>query len=495
MMVRLDSIIGGLEARELIGDMKVSISDITSDSRKVAKAGLFACFKGTRFDGHVFASDAVRLGAAAILAEHRVSTDVPVTQVIVDDVRAALALISSRFYGLPSQDLTVVGITGTNGKTTTVHFLRSIIDAWGRPAGILGTLGHWIGDSLWKDPFTTPESPELQRYMRLMVDRGMKFCVMEVSSHAIALRRVDHVSFDVVGFTNLSRDHLDFHDDFDEYRKTKMKLFGLSDEGHYFGKDRRAAVNVGDATGRQIADRSPLDCLTYCLGTGADVTGQVQDLGWKGATIKVTHGRSTRTLRTSLGGEMNAQNALAAYAVAIVLGIDADTIAAGIADLESVPGRMEMISGPGRQAIVDYAHTPDALKRLLADARQMCSGRLICVFGCGGDRDPGKRPEMGRIAGEMADVTIVTSDNPRTEDPLKIIEDIVRELPKGTSHHVIPDRKEAITQAVAMSLEQDIIVIAGKGHEDYQIIGNSRRDFDDREVVRKAFGVIADAKA
>jgi UDP-N-acetylmuramoyl-L-alanyl-D-glutamate--2,6-diaminopimelate ligase len=240
---------------------------------------------------------------------------------------------------------------------------------------------------------------------------------------------------------------------------------------------------------------TPLDCLTYSIGGEADITGEIEDLGWDGTTLKVSHLGETRSLHTTLKGNMNAENILTAYAVAILLGIGHDAIAAGIEAVHGVPGRMEAIPGPERLAIVDYAHTPDALRRLLSDVRQISSGRLICVFGCGGDRDHGKRPQMGRIAGEMADVTIVTSDNPRTEDPLKIIEDIVRGLPGGAVHEVIPEREEAITRAVALSSRGDIIVVAGKGHEDYQIIGSNRRSFDDREAVRKAFGAIADARA
>jgi UDP-N-acetylmuramoyl-L-alanyl-D-glutamate--2,6-diaminopimelate ligase len=493
MMLGIETILAELEVRELVGDKNVFVRDVTSDSRNVTDGSLFACIKGSRFDGCAFAADAVKRGAVAIMSEEPVQVEGQVTQLIVDDVRAALALVASRLLDRPSRCLTVVGVTGTNGKTTTVHYLRSIMGASGRAAGVLGTLGHWIGDSMEKDPFTTPESPGLHKYMRAMLDRGLEFCVMEVSSHAIALRRVDHVEFDVVGFTNLSRDHLDFHHDFESYRQTKMKLFGFSDEGHHFGSARRAVVNVGDETGRLIAGRTPLQCLTYCLEGDADVRGEIKDMGSDSTVLSATHGGETRLIRTSLKGRMNAENALSAYAIASSLGIDSDSIAAGIEGLEGVPGRMQFLSGPGRKAVVDYAHTPDALKRLLADVRQICDGRLICVFGCGGDRDPGKRPEMGRISGEMADLTIVTSDNPRTEAPLKIIEDIVRGMPGDSPHEIIPDRAEAIERAVATSLEGDVIVVAGKGHEDYQLVGNERRSFDDREAIRKAFGVLADA--
>jgi len=493
-MMRLGRILAPNEARELIGDPDIMISKITSDSRKAGKGSLFACISGAHVDGHEFAGQAVKQGASAILAEHPVATEHPVTQVIVEDVRASLALAASRFHGMPSSELKVIGVTGTNGKTTTVHIIRSIIEAWGKPVGVLGTLGHWVGDSVEQDHFTTPEATELHKYMRMMREQGLEYCVMEVSSHSISQRRADHVDFDVVAFTNLSRDHLDFHRDFEEYAQTKMELF-TAEAGHHFGGGRKAAVNVGDSTGRRIAEITPFDCLTYSIGGEADITGAIEDLGWDGTALKVSYLGESRSLKAKLKGNMNAENILAAYSVAVLLGIGHEAIAAGIGAVEGVPGRMEVIPGPERVAIVDYAHTPDALRRLLADVREISGSRLICVFGCGGDRDHGKRPQMGRIAGEMADITIVTSDNPRTEDPLKIIEEIVRGLPEGKAHEVIPDREEAITRAVTLSKRGDIIVIAGKGHENYQIIGSERRSFDDREAVRKALGAIADARA
>jgi UDP-N-acetylmuramoyl-L-alanyl-D-glutamate--2,6-diaminopimelate ligase len=252
---------------------------------------------------------------------------------------------------------------------------------------------------------------------------------------------------------------------------------------------------LGDSTGRRIADATPFDCLTYSIGGDADITGVIEGLGWGGAALKVSYLGESRSLEAKLKGNMNAENILAAYSVATLLGIGHQAIAAGIGALEGVPGRMEVIPGSDRVAIVDYAHTPDALRRLLTDVREISGSRLICVFGCGGDRDHGKRPQMGRIAGEMADITVITSDNPRTEDPRKIIEDIVKGLPEGSAHEVIPDREEAIRRAVSLSKRGDVIVIAGKGHEDYQIIGSERRHFDDREAVRKALGAIADARA
>jgi UDP-N-acetylmuramyl-tripeptide synthetase len=386
-------------------------------------------------------------------------------------------------------------VTGTNGKTTTVLMVRSILEALGRPAGVMGTLGHRVGDSLERGPFTTPEAPDLQRYLRRMVEQGIEYCIMEVSSHALALSRVDRVDFDLVVFTNLTRDHLDFHGALADYRAAKMMLFGIGDEDRFLGRHRRAVVNVADKTGREIAELTPFPTMTYSLTGEADVRGSISELSENGIRLDVTYEGRKTSLHSDLRGKMNAENILAAFAVATALGVGTEAIESGIANLKAVPGRMEFIEGSGRVAVVDYAHTPDALERLLQDVRRISNGRLICVFGCGGDRDRGKRSEMGAIAGRIADIVVVTSDNPRTEDPLSIIEDIEKGLASDVRYEVVPDRSEAIHRAVVLSSRGDIIVVAGKGHEDYQIIGETRVHFDDREAVNRAFGVIADAKA
>jgi UDP-N-acetylmuramoyl-L-alanyl-D-glutamate--2,6-diaminopimelate ligase len=495
MSRELSEIIEGLETRQIIGNTDGRVNSLVTDSRKAKANSLFACVGGSRVDGHDFAEQAARHGATVILCERPVKTGRPVTQVVVEDARRALAHVSSRFFGNPSRQLFVVGVTGTNGKTTTVHYIRAILEAWGRPAGIIGTLGYRIKDSVQSGPFTTPEPPEAHRYMREMVEQGLEFCVMEVSSHALALSRVDHIDFDLVVFTNLSRDHLDFHKTWEDYRATKMLLFGIGDEGRFLGEDRRAVVNIGDKAGREIADRTPLPVTTYSLTRDADLQGRIMESNEAGVVLTVAARGETLRLRTGLRGGMNAENALAAFAVGSAMGIGSRFIAAGIEALKAVPGRMEVIQGPGRKGVVDYAHTPDALERLLGDVRQISEARVICVFGCGGDRDAGKRPEMGEIAGRLADIVIITSDNPRTEDPLEIIRAIEQGLPPGRRYEVIPDRAEAINRAVALSSHGDTIVVAGKGHEDYQIIGQTRIHFDDREVMGRAFGVIADAKA
>lgn len=494
MAKTIEELLKGLKVVTTAGPPGSAVSSICSDSRKVTDGCLFACVKGANADGHDFAYDAVEKGAVSVLADRDLELPSSTALIVVEDVRKALAYISARFYENPSHELTIVGITGTNGKTTTAHFVKSIVEAASERAGVMGTLGHYVGDSLERDPFTTPEAPEVHRYLRSMVDSGMKYCAMEVSSHALALSRADHVDFDVVCFTNLSRDHLDFHGGFDEYKKAKMKLFG-SGEDSPFGDSRKAVINIGDDTGREIERHCALPVLTYCLGKDADVRGDILSMERQVSRLKVSHAQGTTMVKTYLRGRMNVYNALAAYAVGLILGLDEDAILRGIAALEQLPGRVETITGKGRSVVVDYAHTPDALRRLLTDMRELTSHRLISVFGCGGDRDRGKRPEMGRIAAELSDLVFITSDNPRTEDPGKIIEDIVAGVPKDSDYWVEPDRERAIERAVAASEEGDVIVVAGKGHEDYQILGTRKIHFDDREIVRKLLGDIANAEA
>ncbi len=494
MTEKLGDILESCAVVKVAGPLDRSITGVCSDSKKAVEGCLFACVKGGRADGHDFAADAVRAGAVAVLAEREVHVPASATLVVVENVRKALACVSARFYGNPSRQITIVGITGTNGKTTTAHFVKSIVEAAGQPAGVMGTLGHYIGDSFEKDPFTTPEAPEVHRYLRSMVASGLTYCAMEVSSHALALHRADGVDFDVVCFTNLTRDHLDFHGGFEEYKRAKKSLFATGTDSP-FGEARKAVVNIGDDTGREIAETGALPCLTYCLGKDADVRGDVLSMERQGSRLRVRHAQGATEVEIGLPGRMNAENALAAFAVGLALGFGEDDIVNGIAGLGRLPGRVELITGGGRCVVVDYAHTPDALRSLLADMRELAAGRVITVFGCGGDRDAGKRPEMGCVAAELSDLVFITSDNPRTEDPRKIIEDILAGLPEDSRCEVEPDRKRAIEKAVEASGEGDLVVVAGKGHEDYQIVGTRKIHFDDREIVRALLGSIADAEA
>lgn len=485
--MRLGELLSEIEVVSTRGNLDLEILDIVTDSRKVRRGSLFCCLSGSKVDGHRFAKDATKAGAVAILCERDLAELEGATQIMVNDVRFALARLAAAYFGKPSDHLTVIGVTGTNGKTTTCHLVRSILLAHGQSTGLMGTLGHWVGDDLVKDVYTTPESQQVQENLRQMVEKGQRFCVMEVSSHAIALRRVDCVHFSVVAFTNLSRDHLDFHSSLEEYRKTKMELFEIDSKNHEFGASRIAVVNIGDQTGRMIAERTPLKCITYGLGSEADVMAEIVKADWESTSVKVRYLGKGCVLRSRLKGRFNVENIISAYAIAKALGIDDNSIIRAVADFEGVEGRMQVMRLQGRIAIVDYAHTPDALERLLKDVREMMPGRLICVFGCGGDRDKGKRPEMGRIATTLSDITIVTSDNPRTEDPHAIIRDIVRGIPNQARFEIEPKRDLAIRKAVELSRQGDVIVVAGKGHEDYQIIGTERIHFDDREVLRAAF--------
>jgi UDP-N-acetylmuramoyl-L-alanyl-D-glutamate--2,6-diaminopimelate ligase len=494
MAKNLGDLIGGYEVVGVSGPLERQVTGICTDSRKAAPGCLFACVRGAAADGHDFAAQAVAGGAGAVLAERPMRISGDATVVVVGNVRRALAYVSASFYSHPSRRLKIFGVTGTNGKTTTAHLVRAIVEAGGGKAGVMGTLGHYVGDTYEKDPFTTPEAPEVHRRLRAMVEAGTGYCAMEVSSHALALYRADYVDFDVVCFTNLTRDHLDFHGDFEAYKSAKMKLFAIGDDGA-FGDGRKAVINVGDDTGREIEKLCPLPCLTYCLGKDADVRGDILSMERQGSRLKVSHAQGTTMVKTGLLGRMNVENALAAFASGLALGFDDDAIVRGIGALDRLPGRVEMITGRGRSAVIDYAHTPDALERLLADMRELAGRRVITVFGCGGDRDRGKRPIMGRIAAGLSDIVIVTSDNPRTEDPQAIIDDIVAGLPEGTDYMVEPDRRRAIEAAIATSEEGDIIVVAGKGHEDYQILGTGKIHFDDREIVRKLLGDIANAEA
>jgi UDP-N-acetylmuramoyl-L-alanyl-D-glutamate--2,6-diaminopimelate ligase len=491
--MRLKELLGGIQVSETVGSTEIEVSAISTDSRRAAPGSLFACIRGGRHDGHDYAGQAAEAGAAVILAEEPVEVGRKITQVLVEEVRPALARVSACFYGRPSEELQVIGVTGTNGKTTTVHLVKCILEAAGKSVGVLGTLGHWLGADSARDPFTTPEAPSLQNYMRRMVESGVQYCVMEVSSHAISLHRADAVDFDLVGFTNLTQDHLDFHGDLDRYRRAKMKLFGIDDRGYDFGPRRRGVINTGDPTGEFISEKTPLSFLTYSIGGEAGITGEIVELSLEGSRLRVRYGSEELELESSLKGRINAENVLAAFTIALALDLDPEDARKGIRSMPGLPGRMEFFEGAGRRVVVDYAHTPDALEQLLEDLKRLGGKRLLCVFGCGGDRDRGKRPTMGEIAARFCDLTLVTSDNPRTEEPLEIIEDILGGISNGSAYEVLADRSAAIRRAVEASRPGDIVVVAGKGHEDYQIIGEQRMHFDDREEVRKALGDIIGA--
>jgi UDP-N-acetylmuramoyl-L-alanyl-D-glutamate--2,6-diaminopimelate ligase len=432
--------------------------DLAYDARRVTPGTLFFCVPGTRADGHDYASAAVERGAAALVVERLL--DLPVPQFVADDARAAMAVAADEFFGRPSEQLVVAGVTGTNGKTTTAFLLYSILEAAGLRPGLLGTVECRVGGEVRIAVRTTPEAIDLQRTLREMLDAGDRSCVLEATSHGSELHRLDRIRFDALVFTNLTQDHLDFHSTMERYFEAKRRLFL---EGR-----PPAAINSGDEWGRRLLADRP-DALTYGLGPGAEVGPDALE----GVDLR-------------LRGRFNVENALGALAAARLLGIEEDAIVRGLEAVPGVPGRFESVDeGQPFEVVVDYSHTPDSLENVLRAARELTEGRVICVFGCGGDRDRGKRPVMGGIAARLADVPIVTSDNPRSEDPLAIIEEIVAGMEPGAE--VDPDRRRAIARAVELAEAGDVVVIAGKGHEQGQEFRGGRKvPFDDREVAREA---------
>jgi UDP-N-acetylmuramoyl-L-alanyl-D-glutamate--2,6-diaminopimelate ligase len=451
------------------------IAGLTHDSRKVRPGFAFVALRGERHDGHDFVAASIASGAVAVVVDlaHAASVEVPndVTLIAVEDTRSALARLAATFYDRPSSALAVIGVTGTNGKTTTTFLIEAILNAAGIPCGRIGTLGAQFRSDEWPLGNTTPLALELQATLAEMRDRGACAVAVEVSSHALALERVAEVAFAIGVLTNVSRDHLDFHGTFEAYAAEKRKLFRLAAD---------AIFNADDSLGRRwAAEFPPSPWRTFGIAGDAAVRASDVTFGPNGSTFVVDGTRFS--LR--LPGAFNVSNALAALAVARALAIDDGVTSAALAGVDAVPGRMEHFSGAGVEAIVDYAHTPGALENVLRAARAGASGRLVAVFGCGGDRDRGKRPEMGRIASELADVVVVTSDNPRSEDPEAIVAEIVAGVSDRSRLRIDVDRASAIRSTVLDARRGDTIVVAGKGHETYQIVGSETRHFDDREEV------------
>ena len=474
--VDLERLISTLAPAEVLHGAPVEILDLAYDTRSVTPGATFFCARGEHVDRHDLAGRAVEAGAAALVVERPLDLDVP--QLVVADARAAMARAAVEFFGHPSRELTVVGVTGTNGKTTTTFLLFSILAAAGRRPGLLGTVEVRIGGERRPAVRTTPEAIDLQRTLREMLDAGDRSCVLEATSHGTHFRRLDGTRFAALVFTNLSQDHLDLHGTMERYFDAKRRLF-------VDGDPAPAAVNVGDPYGRRLADelraldRAPL--LTFALDREADVTPQSLELTPRGARMAV----DGIELDTPLLGRFNVENVLGAVAAARLLGLPAESVVRGVASVRGVPGRFEPVDeGQSFLVVVDYSHTPDSLENALRTARSLAGGRVICVFGCGGDRDRGKRPAMGRVASSGSDVTIVTSDNPRSEDPEAIIRDVLEGVTGEVE--VEPDRALAIAQAVAAARSGDVVLIAGKGHEQGQESRGATVPFDDRAVAREA---------
>ncbi len=461
------------------------VAGIACDSRKVKPGFVFVAMRGEAFDGHDFISSAVAAGASAIVAE-RVTSPAPdgkTPYVVVPDGRVAAAQIAAPFYGYPSRDLKLVGVTGTSGKTTVTHLIQAIMNESGRSAGLIGTLGARVGGEFIETGHTTPESVDLQRILAAMVRDGVKVVAMEASSHGLSQGRTLGCEFDCGVFTNIARDHLDFHKTVEAYLDAKLTLF--RDYPALSEKEFRACINADDAAADKVRQATRGRVLTFGIDSKADVMAAKLRISEKSVAFDMTYGDGVTPVRLGIGGLFNVYNALAAAAAAIALGLDVDRISGGLAAARSVPGRFESVErGQDFGVLVDYAHTPDELKNVLRAARKLTDRRLIAVFGCGGDRDKGKRPIMGRIGVELADLVVITSDNPRTEDPDSIIEMVLEGIPaqRGSAVTVQPDRRAAIREALAEAGTGDIVVIAGKGHEDYQIFAHETIHFDDREV-------------
>jgi UDP-N-acetylmuramoyl-L-alanyl-D-glutamate--2,6-diaminopimelate ligase len=506
--MKLAELFAGTVRGEITGVDGVEVTDLAYDSRRVRPGTLYFCVRGERADGHDFAPEAVKRGAVALVVDRPL--DLAVTQVQVRDVRAAMAPVAVRFFGDPTAELDVVGITGTNGKTTTAFLSRRILEAAGTPSGLLGTVKRVVGGVEEEVERTTPEAIDLQGTFRRMLDAGDRACVMEVSSHALALDRVTGVRLAVAAFMNLTQDHLDFHADMEDYFQAKARLFRASPEAEAPGSGwpseapGAAVINTDDPFGSRLADQvraaRSSRLLTFSPRGDEDADFRAVDVEFDaaGSRFRCVGPEGEVDVEMPLPGHFNVENALAAMATTSALGVSAAVAAQALAETDRVPGRFEAVDeGQPFTVLVDYAHTPDSLENVLRAARKITEGRLICVFGCGGDRDRAKRPLMGEIAARLSDHCIVTSDNPRSEDPRAIIGEILDGARKagGGGVAVEPDRRRAIGMSLEGAASGDTVVIAGKGHEQGQEFEDGRTiPFDDRQVAREELGRMASAR-
>lgn len=488
---KLLDLIDGYPMADVTGTLDRDISSIAYDSRKVEPEGLFVAMPGLHHDGSRFVGQAIEKLAAAFVTEMPLKQIAEagfqkpgITAIRVDDSRHALAWVSDRFYGRPSDQLDLIGITGTNGKTTLTYLLERIFETAGQSCGVIGSINYRYGGNEYPAPMTTPEALEINRMLSEMAEQKVENCCIEVSSHSLALKRARELRFAVGVFTNLTRDHLDYHKTLDHYKDSKKILF----------RDctiKKQVINIDDPVGREIVQESSLETLTTGLDSQADVTAEDCVLSEDGIRFTLKTPSGTQAIQSPLLGRHNVYNLLSASAVALAQGVSLAHIAQGIQSLERVPGRFEKVQqGQDFVVAVDYAHTDDALANALKAARAISEKRVIVVFGCGGDRDPGKRKEMGRVALEMSDFAVITSDNPRTEDPDQIIKNICEGIPanrKPDEHYtILPNRREAIDVAIQRAQTGDLVLIAGKGHEDYQILNTGKIHFDDREEAQRA---------
>ena len=474
--MKLNELLQGIEVLELHADPELEISGVSHDSRKTAAGDLFVAITGFAADGHKYISVALEKGAAAVLCERAPERG---AYILVRDSRLALAKIGANWFGRPADRMTMIGITGTNGKTTSTYLLKHILEKeLGAKVGLVGTIQNMIGEEVLETERTTPESFELQELFRQMLDAGCTHVIMEVSSHALVLSRVAGIQFKTGLFTNLTQDHLDFHKTMEEYRRAKSLLFRVCDYG---------VINADDPAAEAVIKEAECPMLTYSAGKcAADLMAGDICLQPRNVSFAASFGGKTVPMHLQIPGAFSVYNALGVCGMALTLGLSLEQIADALADASGVRGRAEVVPTPGKEytVLVDYSHTPDSLENILKTAREFCEGRVVAVFGCGGDRDPIKRPIMGRVGGELADFVVVTSDNPRTEDPMKIVAQVeagVRET--KTPYVVIENRREAIRWAMDHAAKGDVIILAGKGHETYQEIGHEKFHLDDREEV------------
>lgn len=451
----------------------VDVSCLTSDSRRAGKGVVFFCIPGERFDGHDFAAAAAAAGSPVVVAER--DTGAPVPHILVEDTRLAYALACANYFGRPAARLRLIGVTGTNGKTTTTTLIKEILEANGHKAGLIGTIANMAGDAVLPSHLTTPEPYEFQELLRTIADAGCEFAVMEVSSHALAQNRVAGCHFEAAVFTNLTQDHLDFHKTMENYLHAKEKLFSMCDLG---------IINVDDDYAADVLRTAHCKTVTYSARyMNADYTARNIKLKVDGVEYELVAKAQIGRVSVGIPGEFSIYNTLAAAVCAVSVGVPFERTLAALRGVSGVKGRIEVVpTGRDFTVIIDYAHTPDALEKILKSIREISTGRLVALFGCGGDRDKTKRPIMGMVAAANADFCVVTSDNPRTEDAQAIIDDILPGM-EGASYVVVPNRREAIAYALKNAQKGDVVLLAGKGHEDYQIIGREKRHFDEREIV------------
>ncbi|SNX52793.1 UDP-N-acetylmuramoyl-L-alanyl-D-glutamate--2,6-diaminopimelate ligase [Thermoanaerobacterium sp. RBIITD] len=475
--MRLADVMKDIDYNIVKGDINVEIKGICYDSRNSKDGSMFVAIKGFKVDGTNFINDAIKLGANVIVLDQDITVSDDVTVVKVNDSRKALAKIAANYYGNPSKQLFLIGVTGTNGKTSVTYMIKSILESQNNKVGLIGTIHNMIGDKVFQSEHTTPESLDLQRYLRLMVDEGVKYVVMEVSSHSLALDRVDECDFDIAVFTNLTQDHLDFHKTMENYANAKAKLFRMAKTA--------CIINIDDDYSSLMIENSNAKVVTYGIKDYAYIIAKDIKNSLKGAKYKVQIEDKREDIVLKIPGLFSVYNSLAAISVAFILGIPLQSVKMSLSKIQ-VKGRFEVLDiDKPYYVVIDYAHTPDGIENLMKVFDEYEVGKKILLFGCGGDRDKGKRPIMGEIAGEYADYAIITSDNPRTEDPMTIINEIEEGIKKtNCPYTIIENRKEAIRYALSIAKENDVVILAGKGHETYQILKDKVIHFDEREIVR-----------